>query len=108
MNITRLNQFHAADGKAHQLLGYLKTVLSDLELCSGLISAQLLQSAENPRDMVLIEVWDSIKSHQDATRSIAPERVQQILSLLDVPAKGSYFSIARTVQPHQPDFETVI
>lgn len=108
MNITRLNQFHAADGRAHQLLGFLKTVLSDLERCPGLVSAQLLQSAEAPRDLVIVEVWDSIKSHQDAAKSIAPERVQEILALLDTPPKGSYFSLARSVQPLQPDFQTVI
>lgn len=108
MNITRLNQFHAADGKAHQLLGLLKSVLAELELCPGLISAHLMQSAENPRDLVIHEVWDGIKSHQDAARSISPERVQQILGLLDAPPKGSYFSVAASVQPHHPDFQTVI
>lgn len=108
MNITRINQFHAADGKAHQLLGLLKSIVDELGDCQGLVHAELLQSAEHPRDLVITEVWDSIKSHQEAARSIAPERVKEVVSLLDQPPKGSYFTVARTAHPAPSVFETLI
>jgi heme oxygenase (mycobilin-producing) len=108
MTITRLNQFHAADGKALQLVNLLKTVITDLEVCEGLISAQLLQSAESPRDIVIVEVWESIKSHQDAAKTIAPERIRDVLVLLDAPAKGSYFSVAKEAHPARQMFDTLI
>lgn len=108
MNITRLNQFHAAEGKAHQLMGLLKSILLDLEECPGLLKAQLMQSAENPRDLVILEVWDSIKSHQDAAQAISPERIKEVVGLLDAPAKGAYFSVASSVHPTAVDLASVI
>jgi len=108
MNITRINQFHAADGKAHQLLGLLKTIVDEIGECQGLVHAELLQSAEHPRDLIITEVWDCIKSHQDAARSISPDRVKEVVALLDQPPKGSYFTVARSVQPAPSVFESLI
>lgn len=108
MNITRINQFHAADGKAHQLLGLLKTIVDEIGNCQGLVHAELLQSAEHPCDLIITEVWDCIKSHQDAAKSISSERIKEVIALLDHPPKGSYFTVARSAHPTPSSFESLI
>jgi len=97
MQITRINRFYAAEGMSHTLLRFLKTVLSDLEHAQGLISCQLLQSAEAPRDITVIEVWASIHDHMEAAKIIPQEKLAEVIPLLDAPPTGSYYSIAKSI-----------
>jgi len=97
MQITRINRFYAAEGMSHSLLRFLKAVLADLEKAQGLVSCQLLQSAEAPRDIAVIEVWESIHDHMEAAKLIAPERLADVLPLLDAPPTGSYYSVAKSI-----------
>jgi quinol monooxygenase YgiN len=92
MSITRINEFTAKEGQGDSLRDLLRLFLATLDSAAGCQSCQVLQSAEHPTRIVVIEVWDSMEAHQASVKNIAPEALAQIMPLLDGTPKGEYFS----------------
>jgi quinol monooxygenase YgiN len=83
MSVTRINEFRAKEGKADALRTFLTRIIPTIASSTGCLFCQLLQSHENPTRLVVIEVWDSIGSHQASMRDIPPEEFAEVMELLD-------------------------
>ena len=91
MRVTRINEFRAKDEKAEALRTFLAPVIPMIASSAGCLSCQLLQSHENPTRFVVLEVWDSIESHQTAVRDIPDEAFAEVMELLDGAPVGEYY-----------------
>ena len=91
MAITRINQFEAKAGSEEKLYVFLQSVISTIETCPGCISCQLLRGVDNPACFAIIELWDSIESHQKAARAIPAEKLSEAMALLAKPPAGMYY-----------------
>ena len=92
MSMTRINEFTAKQGQGDRLRDLLRSFLSTLDSAAGCQSCQVLQSAEHPTRIVVIEAWDSVEAHQASVKNISPEAFAQIMPLLDGSPKGENFS----------------
>jgi len=90
--MTRINEFTAKQGQGDRLRDLLRSFLSTLDSAAGCQSCQVLQSAEHPTRIVVLEVWDSVEAHQASVKNISPEAFAQIMPLLDGSPKGENFS----------------
>jgi quinol monooxygenase YgiN len=70
MSVARVNEFPGKEGKAEALCTFLAPVIPMIASSTGCVSCHLLQSHENPTRFVVLEVWNSIESHQAAVRNI--------------------------------------
>lgn len=91
MSVTRINEFRAKAEKAEALRTFLAPVIPMIASSAGCLSCQLLQSRENPVRFVVLEVWDSVGSHQAAVRDIPNEAFAEIMELLDGAPLGEYY-----------------
>jgi quinol monooxygenase YgiN len=92
MAITRINNFEAKAGSEQALYKFLQSVISIVKECSGCQDCQLLRSIENPANLVIIEQWDSVESHQKAASTIPPEKLKDAFELFANPPSGHYYS----------------
>lgn len=93
MRVTRINEFRAKEGKAEALRTVLTPVIPMIASFPGCLSRQLLQSYENPTRFVVLEVWNSIESHQTAVRHIPAEAFTEVMGLLDGAPTGEYYQM---------------
>jgi quinol monooxygenase YgiN len=91
MSVTRINEFRAKEGKADELRAFLTRIVLTIASSSGCLSCQLLQSHENPTRFIVIEVWDSIESHEASMRDIPPEEFAEVMTLLNGTPVGEYY-----------------
>lgn len=91
MTVTRINHFEARAGAEDALHVFLQSVISVIKSCPGCLSCQLLRSVESPACLAIIEIWDTIESHQQAARAIPPEKMAEVMMLLAKPASGMYY-----------------
>jgi quinol monooxygenase YgiN len=91
MSVTRFNEFRARAGKIDGLREFLVSILPGISSFGGCQSCQLLQSHDDPTRFVVVEVWDSIESHQASVKDIPPEMFASVMELLDGPPLGEYF-----------------
>jgi quinol monooxygenase YgiN len=59
----------------------------------GCESVALYQSQDDPTKFTMIEIWDSIQSHQASVKNIAPELIAQIRPLLASAPSGHYYNL---------------
>jgi quinol monooxygenase YgiN len=91
MGMTRINEFRAKEGKTDALRALLTRIIPTIASSTGCLSCQLLQSHETPTRFVVIEVWDSIESHQASMRDIPPEEFSEVMELLDGTPVDEYY-----------------
>lgn len=91
MSITRINEFHAKDGRADDLRKFLISVIPVIESSAGCQSCQLLQCLDDPTRLVVVEIWESVEAHQAAVKSIPPNNFAKIMKMLAETPKGAYF-----------------
>ncbi len=92
MTITRINHFEAKPGSEQQLFEFLQSVIAIIESAQGCRSVQLLRSTDQPAQLAIIEVWDSIADHQNAAKAIPPEKMQEAMALFGKPPAGMYYT----------------
>jgi quinol monooxygenase YgiN len=92
MAITRINHFEAKIGSEQALYEFLVSVISIVKSCAGCIDCHLLRSIENPANLVIIEQWDDVESHQKAASAVPPEKLKEVFALFAKPASGMYYS----------------
>lgn len=93
MTITRINLFTAKPGAEQQLHQFLSSVISVIKSCQGCISCMLLQGAEDPSQLAIIEEWESIKAHQAAASAIPPEKLAEAMAMFAEPPRGMYYKV---------------
>ena len=91
MSITRINEFKAQEKQGDTLQALLRSILPMIEASDGCQSCQLLQSLDDPTQIVVIEVWDNPEAHQASVKNIPPGVLQEAMKLLAGPPKGGYY-----------------
>ena len=95
MSISRIGEVQAKEGLANELLEFLTSIMPGIQSSEGCESVQLYQSQDEPSKFMMIEVWDSIESHQASVKNIPPEKLGEIRPLLATSPRGSYFNLIR-------------
>lgn len=96
MPVTRLNNFTAKAGQEQALGDVLASAIPTVKAAAGCLSVQLLQSHSTPTRFVVIEVWDSLESHQAAMKAIPRESIATVMPLLDGMPGGDYWVAPRS------------
>ena len=98
MSVVRRGEFHAREGLIDQLREFLISIMPGIKSSEGCRSVQLCQSQEDPSKFMMIEVWDSVESHQASVKNIPPEKLGEIQPLLATSPSGSYYDLAGSNQ----------
>ncbi|MFI5273206.1 MAG: putative quinol monooxygenase [Ktedonobacterales bacterium] len=91
MSVTRMSEFRARAGQIDELREFLLSIVPGIASTDGCQSCQLLHSHDDPARFVMVEVWDSIASHQASVKNIPPGAFAKVLELLDGAPRGEYF-----------------
>ena len=95
MSISRIGEVQAKEGVADELREFLISIIPGIKSSEGCESVQLYQSQDEPSRFMMIEVWDSIESHQASVKNIPPEKLGEIRPLLATSPRGSYFELIK-------------
>ena len=95
MSVSRIGEVQAKPESVEQLRDFLSSIMPGIKASQGCESVQLYQSEEDPSKFLMIEVWDSVESHQASVKNIAPEKLGEIRPLLATSPRGSYFKLIR-------------
>ena len=93
MSITRIGEFQAKSASTDALRDFLLSILPSIKSSQGCESVTLYQSQADPTQFTMLEVWDSIESHQASVKNIPPEMLTQIRPLLASAPSGGYFNL---------------
>jgi quinol monooxygenase YgiN len=91
MSITRIGETQAKEGLTEALRDFLLSILPMIKSSEGCETVQLYQSQDDPSKFMIIEVWDTVESHQASVKNIPPEKLGEIRPLLAGSPGGSYF-----------------
>jgi len=95
MSISRIGEVQAKPELIHELREFLLSIMPGIKESEGCESVQLYQSEDDPSKFLMIEVWDSVESHQASVKNIPPEKLGEIRPLLATSPSGSYFKLIR-------------
>jgi quinol monooxygenase YgiN len=95
MGISRIGEVQAKPELVEELRNFLISIMPGIESSKGCESVQLYQSADDATKFMMIEVWDSVESHQASVRNISPEKLGEIRLLLATSPSGSYFNLIK-------------
>jgi len=93
MSITRIGEFQAKPELTEALHKFLLSIIPIIKSSQGCESVTLYQSQADPTQFTMIEVWDSLESHQASVKNIPPEMLTEIRPLLASAPSGGYFDI---------------
>lgn len=92
MSITRINHFEAKEGCEAELAAFMQNVVTRVSNAEGCIRCRLLQGAENPAQLAVIEEWQSIAHHKAAASIIPKEQIERAMVLFAKPPYGIYYT----------------
>jgi quinol monooxygenase YgiN len=92
---TRINHFQAKSGQGSGLRQFLGSVIDTIRTSPGCQSIQFLEAIDNPEKFAIVEVWDSVESHEAAAKAIPPAKLQEAMTLLVEAPTGIYFRVIR-------------
>jgi len=95
MSITRIGETQATPETTDALREFLLSIISIIKSSQGCESVTLYQSHNDPTKFTMIEVWDSIESHQASVKNIPPEMLTQIRPLLASAPSGGYYEMVQ-------------
>ena len=93
MSISRIGEMQARPELVEDLREFLLSIRPLIKSAAGCESVQLYQSQDDPSKFMMIEVWDSIESHQASVRNISTEKLGEIRQYLASSPSGSYFNL---------------
>ena len=91
MSIFRIGETQAKEETIEALRDFLLSIIPTIKSSEGCESVTLYQSKDDPTKFTMIEVWNSIASHQASVKNIPPEMLGEIRPLLASPPSGGYF-----------------
>lgn len=106
MSISRIGETQAKPETTEALRGFLISIMPGIKSSQGCESVTLYQSQDDPTKFTMIEVWDSIESHQTSVKNIPPEMLAEIRPLLASAPSGGYFGLV--TQKNKPRKERTI
>ena len=93
MTITRIGEFQAKPETTETLRDFLLSIMPGIKSSHGCESVTLYQSHDDPMKFTMIEIWDSIESHQASVKNIPPEMLAEIRPLLASAPSGGYYGL---------------
>jgi quinol monooxygenase YgiN len=93
MSIFRIGETQAKPDSIEELREFLMSIMPGIKASPGCESVQLYQSQADPTKFTMIEVWESMESHQASVKEIPPELLAKIRPLLAAAPSGSYFEL---------------
>jgi len=93
MSIARIGNFTGKPGQIDELKDFLFSILPMIKASSGCESVQLYQNQDDPARFTMIEIWDSLQSHQASVKNIPAEKLAEIRPLLASTPQGSYYEL---------------
>ena len=93
MSIARIGEFTGKPGQVDELKEFLFSIIPLIRTAQGCESVQMYQSQEDPAKFTMIEIWDSIESHQASAKNIPPDKLAEIRPLLGSAPHGSYYEM---------------
>jgi len=93
MSIYRIGETQAKAETTEALRDFLMLIMPIIKASRGCGSVTLYQSQNDPTKFTMIEVWDSLESHQASVKNIPPEMLAEIRPLLASAPSGSYFEM---------------
>jgi len=95
MSISRIGETQSKPETTEDLGDFLKSIMPMIKSSQGCQSVTLYQSHDDPTKFIMIEVWDSIESHQASVKNIPPKILAEIMPLLASAPTGSYYGWVR-------------
>lgn len=93
MTVTRMGKVQAKSELTETLRDFLISIMPMIKSSEGCESVQLYQSQDDATRFIMIEVWDSIESHEASVKNIPPEKLAEIRPLLASAPSGSYYGL---------------
>ena len=93
MSVIRMGEIQAKEGLTNELRDFLLSIMPGMLASAGCEGCQLLQSQDDPTKFTMIEVWDSIASHQASVKEIPPEMIEKIRPLIAGMVGGRYYDL---------------
>ena len=94
MSVARIGEVQAKEGLIDELREFLISIMPGIQSSKGCESVQLYQNQEDPSKFIMLEVWDSVESHQASVKNIPAEKLSEIRPLLATSPSGSYYDLA--------------
>jgi quinol monooxygenase YgiN len=93
VSVSRIGEVQAKEGLTEDLREFLISIMALIKSSEGCESVQLYQNQDDPSKFMIIEVWDSVESHQASVKNIPSEKLSEIRPLLAVSPSGSYYGL---------------
>ncbi len=93
MSVARIGETQAKPETTETLRDFLISIMPGIKSSQGCESITLYQSQDDPTKFTMIEIWDSIESHQASVKNISPEMLAEIRLLLASAPSGSYYDL---------------
>lgn len=93
MSISRIGEVRAKNVQIEELRDFLMSIMRMIKSSEGCEAVQLYQSQDDPSKFIMIEIWDSLESHQASVKNIPSEKLGEIQSLLASSPSGSYYHL---------------
>ena len=97
MSITRIGEFQANPETVEALRDFLISMMPMIRSSQGCESVTMYQSQADPTKFTMIEVWDSVESHQASIKNIPPEMLTEIRPLLASVPRGDYYDLIKQI-----------
>ena len=93
MSVARIGETRAKPETAEALRDFLISIMTGIKSSQGCESVSLYQSQDDPTKFTMIEIWDSVESHQASVKNIPPQMLTEIRPLLASSPSGSYYNL---------------
>ena len=93
MSVARIGETQPKPETAEALRDFLISIMTGIKSSLGCESVTLYQSQDDPTKFTMIEIWNSVESHQASVRNIPPETLAEIRPLLASPPRGEYHNV---------------
>ena len=95
MSLTRIGEVRAKPESTEALRDFLISILPMIRSSRGCESVTLYQCQDDPAGFIIIEIWDSLESHQASVKHIPPEKLAEIRPLLATAPSGNYYDVLK-------------
>ena len=98
MAIARIGETQAKPETIEALRDFLVSIMAGIQSSPGCEAVTLYQSQDDPSRFTMIEIWDSLGSHQASVRNIPPDMLAEIRPLLASAPTGGYYNLIHQIK----------